>query len=630
MTCIVLPTFKDAMLHYFWIRNEIKSNTRSDPSVKIISEKLAQTIIQIWETSSIPTVSKTRVEQKIRSYHDKYQSLMKSYKQRKNVPSYKSKLAKFEEDSKQLFDIAACKCDFAHCICDKKKVPLREQSFLSDQRKNRKMVIGSVDIPLSKKILQKIARKTLEDARLHAAVTADPVIKNLQVSSTALQPEPGTSSQHKILDHLDNIKSTSSKQMRVALPSLAKTSDRYRLSDRAAADIASSVLEDIGIINSENISQAIDKNKLRRERSKVRHLLQQQANSTSLVGLYFDGRKDKTLVQEKIGNRFHQKTIVEEHISLVQEPGSSYLCHITPNSGSARDIAQSILNHLDQSNVSTEELVAVGCDGTVVNTGHKGGIIKILERKLHRSLQWFPCLLHANEPSLRHLFSQLDGVTTGPNTYSGPIGKGLEKCEQFPVVAFQAIATDFSEFGNIDIDDLSSDQKYLLQICKAVISGFCSEDLAHKHPGKLSHSRWVTAANIILRLYVGTKSPSAELKILAEFVVKVYAKIWFKIKTRSCCTQRAVHLWEMIHYSRYLPKKIRNIIDPVILRNAFFAHPERILLAMVADNRKHIKELGVRRLIKSRNERNNNIIREFRIPKVNFYSKDYIDMIKWH
>ena len=40
------------------------------------------------------------------------------------------------------------------------------------------------------------------------------------------------------------------------------------------------------------------------------------------------------------------RTVIEEHISLIQEPGSVYIGHTTPSSGSAKSITDSILNFL--------------------------------------------------------------------------------------------------------------------------------------------------------------------------------------------------------------------------------------------------------------------------------------------
>lgn len=49
---------------------------------------------------------------------------------------------------------------------------------------------------------------------------------------------------------------------------------------------------------------------------------------------------------------------------------------------------------------------------------------------------------------------------------------------------------------------------------------------------------------------------------------------------------------------------------------------------MLCDERKHIRELGLRRLLKVRLEHNNGV-RKFAVPKLNFQSEDLIDMIKW-
>ncbi|KAK5639550.1 hypothetical protein RI129_012042 [Pyrocoelia pectoralis] len=130
--------------------------------------------------------------------------------------------------------------------------------------------------------------------------------------------------------------------------------------------------------------------------------------------------------------------------------------------------------------------MAIGCDGTAVNTGHKNGVIVLLEKHLNRPLQRFVYLFHANELPLRHLFASIDGTTTSPNSYSGRIRKRLEKCQEQKVVAFQAINT---ELPALSVELLSSDQKYLYEMCSAVSQGTISSVLANKDPGKLAHSR---------------------------------------------------------------------------------------------------------------------------------------------
>lgn len=172
------------------------------------------------------------------------------------------------------------------------------------------------------------------------------------------------------------------------------------------------------------------------------------------------------------------------------------------------------------------------------------GVIKKIEVLCQRPLQWFICLLHFNELPYRHLFENLDGITTGPASFSGPIGKKLIGCEKNPVVEYEPIQSKSS----IDITkaNLSKDQQYLLDIVKAINSGICDNDLAVKDPGPLSHSRWLTCANRVLRLYISQSNPSSEIKTLASFIVKTYAPVWFDIKKYNTVKDGPKHILKVI------------------------------------------------------------------------------------
>jgi len=58
------------------------------------------------------------------------------------------------------------------------------------------------------------------------------------------------------------------------------------------------VLHDLDIVTSDDSSKIIDRSKVRRSRETTRKL-QQVESDASLPGLYFDGRKDSTLVNVK-------------------------------------------------------------------------------------------------------------------------------------------------------------------------------------------------------------------------------------------------------------------------------------------------------------------------------------------
>ncbi|GBO31327.1 hypothetical protein AVEN_213062-1, partial [Araneus ventricosus] len=150
----------------------------------------------------------------------------------------------------------------------------------------------------------------------------------------------------------------------------------------------------------------------------------------------------------------------------------------------------------------------VGYDGTIVNTEHKSGVSVLLEEEFKKSLQWLVCLLHFNELPLRHVFEYLDGETIGALTYSGPIGKSVVNCKNLPVANFKPVYCDLPV---VTAKDFSKDHKYLLEIFYAVLTGVCSSDPSRCDPGPTSHARWLTTANRILRLYVGTEDPSSEM-----------------------------------------------------------------------------------------------------------------------
>lgn len=347
----------------------------------------------------------------------------------------------------------------------------------------------------------------------------------------------------------------------------------------------------------------------------------------SLNALYFDGRKDQTLIIEKKNGVCHRKCVQEEHISMIAEPGSKYVGHTTPKSGKANDVKEAIITYLNNTNIQTDNLVAIGGDGTAVNTGPKNGIFRLMEIYFCHPLQWFVCQLHQNELPLRHLFEKLDGKTTGPGTFTGSIGKQLKMCHQLPVVKYKKIGSSLSDMTGVK---LSADQDYLYNIVHAVSNGQCSVSLANKYPGNISHARWLNTANNILRLYIGTQKPSDELITLVTFICKSYAPTWFKIKHNNICTDGAKNLWFLAKSSRYLPQNLKNIIDPVIQRNGFFGHPENILIAMLNDKKKSNHEFAVKQIEKARtNSVTYDDIRIFKLPQLNLDAEDYTKLIDW-
>lgn len=88
--------------------------------------------------------------------------------------------------------------------------------------------------------------------------------------------------------------------------------------------------------------------------------------------------------------------------------------------------------------------------------------------------------------------------------------------------------------------------------------------------------------------------------------------------------------YKAIETSRYLSDELKNVVHPVKEENSFFAHPENLLLVIVFDKRKHIRELGLKRVLKARQRvSKGKNIQNFITPTLNFNARDYTELIHW-
>ena len=146
--------------------------------------------------------------------------------------------------------------------------------------------------------------------------------------------------------------------------------------------------------------------------------------------------------------------------------------------------------------------------------------------------------------------------------------------------------------------------------------------------GAFNIHRWLTLATRILRLYVSTEQPSDTLRKLVRFIVGHYVPVWCTIKRNELCTSGAKNLFRAVELLRQQPDDIQEIVQDVLKRNAFWAHPEQMLLAMSADDRQPIREEAVQ-LIRSARRHQTEEVRQFRLPGLHFGATCYSKLITW-
>lgn len=117
--------------------------------------------------------------------------------------------------------------------------------------------------------------------------------------------------------------------------------------------------------------------------------------------------------------------------------------------------------------------------------------------------------------------------------------------------------------------------------------------------------------------------------MITLFIVSNYGPNWFGIKSKPACTDGPQHIYQAIQRIKCLPAEVTNIVKPFMSRNAYFAHPEHVLLAMLCDICKKKREKAVHRILNIREYQQCSQIRRFTVPQINFDAQEWDDIINW-
>lgn len=180
---------------------------------------------------------------------------------------------------------------------------------------------------------------------------------------------------------------------------------------------------------------------------------------------------------------------------------------------------------------------------------------------------------------------------------------------------------------SVDISSLSTDAKNLLLLAKAIEKKEVSLDLANTKLGPIFHARWLTKAARILRVYVSTSKPTKNVQILTEYVMKVYIPMYFNVKYYNSILYGSFLLFKFIHWINFLPQDLISVVHQVMNDNSYYAHSESILLGMIFDERKPIREMAFEKIMFIRRNKDQTKLRAYEKPKINFACTDYINMI---
>ena len=353
----------------------------------------------------------------------------------------------------------------------------------------------------------------------------------------------------------------------------------------------------------------------------------------------------------KLGEHIGKK-VREYHVAVTEEPEGKYLTHFIPDPKTtrikpAKQCALALVNWLRPLGID-KTLDLIGSDTTPEMSGHKGGTLTHVEILIGRRLFRVMCCLHINELPCKHLVTKLDGSTLSGDSWSGPVARlfGIVEClprrREFEPIPFLEPLTVIPD----DIvKGMSTDSRLAYRLVQAIAVGELSEELAAMTPGKLNHSRWLTTGMRCLLLYASDHGLSRKhtntLRLLATWVTQVYFPMYFGIKVLHHIQYGSCHVVTLFRLWRQQDPKVQTATKAYLPAQAWWAHPEPLLVALLASPVQADREFGIKQVRHIRSiscptheltpEQLGSVgLREYTVPKtVNLQATSLQDLIDW-
>ena len=160
------------------------------------------------------------------------------------------------------------------------------------------------------------------------------------------------------------------------------------------------------------------------------------------------------------------------------------------------------------------------------------------------------------------------------------------------------------------LKDLSTDQANGYRIVTAIRTGVLPKSLINLEIGPVSHSRWLTTANLFCRLWVSfhflTEKNLKNLRLIIEFIVGVYYPCWFQIKVKHSWLDGPRHVLFQLKQLKYQKEEVIAIVKKTVKRSTWFAFTECIIQTLLCSNKEEERKLGVQKVLEIRGKEDDN------------------------
>ena len=201
------------------------------------------------------------------------------------------------------------------------------------------------------------------------------------------------------------------------------------------------------------------------------------------------------------------------------------------------------------------------------------------------------------------------------------------------------------------VKEMSTDQKSCFKLVQALKAGHLPPEMQDMKCGPLCHARsvlivylsfyefvqrWLTCAQRLgfmwTRVHGLKGEPLKILRTLVKFCITMYFKLFFDIKHRHLLVDAPHHILTSLRILKTQPKMVQDVITFYIRKNAWYAHPECLLLSLLSSLDPEDRQFAVGQILTVRagQEYGDNSVRPRITPKLNLSATTLTTLISWN
>ena len=297
----------------------------------------------------------------------------------------------------------------------------------------------------------------------------------------------------------------------------------------------------------------------------------------------------------------------EEHCAIILYPGDEFAGHVVPPKGTGKALAVEIKNFIEERGVDMRKVKSLVSDGCEKMVGWEKGVHATLEKIFQTPFLRIICFFHHLEKSFEVILLLYSGRTTSPGTFSSGVGKEvMGDVHKLPVKDFEVLPNDYL-LTLIDgtsaevFRSLSNDHQIFMRLLRMVITGDVEERFIVMKIGPVVLSRFTTSEARSIRKYLSEEKPSFELTRVVRYLVYVWAPVFLLCKKMNRLEAApSMLLLEVMLTRKHCTCPERTLLAKSISFNGQMAHPELVLLGMLASSTLSEREKAVEVILRVR------------------------------